>query len=212
MYRALLTAAWLLCCIYATIPCFWFAAHPFAEKWRARRRSPYIVLVPAWALIITVIALVTWPWHALRLYSTPLAWIAALPLFAIGIYLYRRAHVGFTHAQLIGRPELEANKEDEQRLVITGIRSRVRHPIYLAHLCEVLAWALGSGLVVIYGLLVFVAITGAVLIRLEERELERRFGQEYRDYKQRVPAILPALRRGRHKIELANGQKLRVRS
>ena len=86
---------------------------------------------------------------------------------------------------------------------ITGIRSRVRHPIYLAHLCELLAWGVGSGLVVIYGLLVFVAITGAVLIRLEERELERRFGQEYRDYKQRVPAILPVFRRGQHEIELA---------
>src|SRR5438067_1211543 len=210
MYRALVAAAWLICCIYATIPCFWFAAHPFAEKWRARRRSPYIVLVPVWALIIAAVAVITSPWHALRFYSTPLAWIAALPLFAIGVYLYRRAHERFTHAQLIGRPELEAT--GESRLITTGIRSRVRHPIYLAHLCELLAWAVGTGLVVIYALLVFAIMTGAAMIRMEERELERRFGNGYRDYKRRVPAILPLLRRRRDNIEPANSQELTARS
>src|SRR5205823_10008401 len=210
MYRALLTAAWLLCCIYATIPCFWFAAHPFAEKWRARRRSPYVLLVPAWALIIAAVALISWPWHLLRFYSTALAWIAALPLFAIGVYLYRRAGERFTHAQLIGRPELEPSREGG--LITTGIRSRVRHPVYLAHVCELLAWAVGTGLVVIYALLVFAIVTGAAMILMEERELERRFGNDYRDYKRRVPAILPLLRRRHDNIEPPNGQELAARS
>ena len=210
MYRTLLTAAWLISCIYATIPCFWFAAHPFAEKWRARRPSPYIVLVPGWALIIAAVALLSWPWHLLRFYSTPLAWIAALPLFAIGVYVYRRAGERFTHAQLIGRPELEPSREGG--LITTGIRSRVRHPVYLAHVCELLAWAVGTGLIVVYALLVFAVMTGAAMIRMEERELERRFGNDYRDYKRRVPAILPLLRRRRDNIEPANSQELTARS
>jgi protein-S-isoprenylcysteine O-methyltransferase Ste14 len=58
-------------------------------------------------------------------------------------------------------------------------------------LCELLGWAVGTGLLVLYALLVFAAITGALMIAAEERELESRFGQAYRDYKRRVPGILP---------------------
>ncbi len=32
------------------------------------------------------------------------------------------------------------------------------------------------------------------MIRLEERELEERFGEEYREYRQRVSAVLPWMR------------------
>ena len=41
----------------------------------------------------------------------------------------------------------------------------------------------GQGLVVCYGLTVFAVISGAIMIRLEDRELEQRFGEEYRKYK-----------------------------
>ena len=81
----------------------------------------------------------------------------------------------------------------EQRLVTTGIRGRVRHPVYLAHLCEMLAWSMGTGLVVCYGLTAFAVLTGAVMIGMEDQELEMRFGEEYRRYRARVPAIVPKL-------------------
>jgi hypothetical protein len=67
----------------------------------------------------------------------------------------------------------------------------VRHPIYLGHLLMLLGWSLGSGLAVLYALTAFAIVTGALMIRWEERELERRFGQQYREYKRRVPAIVP---------------------
>jgi protein-S-isoprenylcysteine O-methyltransferase Ste14 len=79
----------------------------------------------------------------------------------------------------------------EQRLVTSGIRARVRHPVYLGHLCELLAWSAGSGLVVCYGLTGFAIVTGAIMIRMEDAELEKRFGEEYRAYRQSVPAIVP---------------------
>jgi methanethiol S-methyltransferase len=75
--------------------------------------------------------------------------------------------------------------------VTAGIRSRVRHPVYLGHLCEMLAWSIGTGLVDCYGLTAFAVVTGAVMIRLEDGELERRFGDKYRRYKSTTPAILP---------------------
>jgi protein-S-isoprenylcysteine O-methyltransferase Ste14 len=193
VYRALLTAAWVISLIYATIPCFWFLAHPFAARWRSRSRSPYRVLLPAWAAIIFLAGVITSPWRHVLLYSATWTWAPALLLFATGLYLYRRAREGFTADQLAGRPELERDRG--QALATAGIRARMRHPIYAGHLCELLGWSVGTGLVVIYALTVFAILTGALMISMEERELEARFGSAYRDYRQRVPAILPRIPR-----------------
>jgi protein-S-isoprenylcysteine O-methyltransferase Ste14 len=75
--------------------------------------------------------------------------------------------------------------------VTDGIRSHVRHPLYLAHLCEMLAWSVGTGLAVCWVLTAFAAVTAAVMIPLEEAELEKRFGDAYTAYRRRVPALLP---------------------
>jgi protein-S-isoprenylcysteine O-methyltransferase Ste14 len=87
-------------------------------------------------------------------------------------------------------PEVGAGGQ-QQRLVTTGIRAHLRHPVYLAHLCEMLAWSLGTGLAVCYGLTAFAVITGAAMIRMEDAELEKRFEGEYQQYKARVPTIVP---------------------
>ena len=44
-------------------------------------------------------------------------------------------------------------------------------------------------------------VTGVFLIMFEDRELEARFGEEYRAYKQRVPAVLPFLPQRRRDAE-----------
>jgi len=67
----------------------------------------------------------------------------------------------------------------------------VRHPVYLAHLCEMLAWSAGTGLAVCWALTGFAMVTGAVMIRMEDRELEQRFGDSYRAYRSSVPGVLP---------------------
>ena len=189
-----LTFVWLLCCVYATVPCFWFAAHPFARLWRKQRRSPYYFLLPIWAALIAATCAITWPWHRERLYTSPWAWFPAALLIISGFRLYHFAHQGFTSGQLAGRPELESENQD-QRLVISGVRSRLRHPVYLGHLLEMIGWALGSGLSVVWWLTAFAVVTGTVMIRMEERELEARFGDAYRRYKNRVPAIGPSFRK-----------------
>jgi protein-S-isoprenylcysteine O-methyltransferase Ste14 len=56
-----------------------------------------------------------------------------------------------------------------------------------------LAWSVGTGLVVSWLLTGFAMITGAVMIRMEDAELEKRFGEEYREYRSRVPSVLPRL-------------------
>ena len=185
-----LTLGWLACVVYSTIPSFWFMVHPRAERWRSRGGSPFRVLVPAWVTMWIGMGCLTGPWRHVRIYSTSWSWLPAAALFAVGIFLYSQSGAHFSWKQLGGLPEVLPNHR-EQRLVTTGIRSHVRHPVYLGHLCEMLAWSLGTGLVVCWSLTAFAIITGAVMIRMEDRELEKRFGEAFTEYRRNVGAVLP---------------------
>lgn len=184
------TLGWLACVVYSTIPSFWFMVHPRAHRWRARVRSPFRVLVPAWLTMWIGAAALTGPWRHVALYSTPWTWLPAVFLFAVGISIYSRSGAHFSWEQLGGLPEVRPDHPHD-RLVTSGIRTRVRHPVYLAHLCEMLAWSIGTGLIVCWLLTAFAMITGAVMIRMEDAELEKRFGDGFRKYRDRVPALLP---------------------
>jgi protein-S-isoprenylcysteine O-methyltransferase Ste14 len=191
--QLLRTLGWLACVVYSTIPLFWLMVHPRAYRWRAREGSPFRVLVPAWIVMWVGVGALTGPWRQAAFYSTPWTWVPAALLFAAGIFLYSTAGAHFSWAQLGGLPEVRAGHEGD-RLVTTGIRSRVRHPVYLGHLCEMLAWSVGTGLAVCWALTAVAIATGAVMISLEDAELEKRFGPEYVAYRQRVHAVLPRLR------------------
>ena len=144
---------WLACVVYSTIPLFWLMIHPFAERWR---RTPVAVSSAGAALDGDVagdgaghLALAK-----LGLYSSDWTWIPAALLFAVGLFIYLRSGKNFSAKQLGGLPEVHGGNR-EQRLVTDGIRARVRHPVYLAHLCEMLAWSVGTGLAVCWGLTAF---------------------------------------------------------
>ena len=191
--QLLRTLGWLASVVYSTIPLFWLMVHPRAHRWRARRRSPFRVLVPAWIVMWIGIGTLTRPWRNAAFYSTPWSWIPAALFVAAGLLIYSRSAAHFSWTQLGGLPEVHAGNHD-QRLVTTGIRSRVRHPVYLAHLCELLAWSIGTGLAVCWLLTAFAIVTGAVMIRMEDAELEKRFGSEFLAYRHSVHAVLPRFR------------------
>jgi protein-S-isoprenylcysteine O-methyltransferase Ste14 len=187
------TLGWLACVVYSTIPSFWLMVHPRAHEWRRKERSPFRVLVPAWITMWIGIGALTGPWRNVAVYSTRWGWIPAVLLFGCGIFVYLHAGTHFSMAQLGGLPEVRNGHQDD-RLVTTGIRERVRHPVYLAHLCEMVAWSLGTGLLVCWVLTAFAIGTGAVMIQMEDAELERRFGEEYVAYRDKVRAVWPRLR------------------
>jgi protein-S-isoprenylcysteine O-methyltransferase Ste14 len=137
-----------------------------------------------------VVAIATSPWRHEALYRAGWSWIPGAILFSAGLYLYSQSSKNFSAKQLGGLPEVHAGNR-EQRLVTDGIRARVRHPVYLAHLCEMLAWSIGTGLAVCWGLTAFAVATGAAMIQMEDAELEKRFGEEYRAYRLSVPAVIP---------------------
>ena len=199
MEAKLLLTPWIIAVIYSSIPLFWFVIHPFAGRWQRMNRSPYRALLPVWFLMIVALGWLTWPWHSQQLYSTPWTWIPALPFLVAGVRVYRRMFAEFGAHKVSGEAELRPS-EHRQELVTTGLHGRSRHPIYLAHLCNLAGWALGSGLLTVYVLLVVNAfITFPVMVYMEERELEGRFGQSFREYKARVPLVpLPRLKGNAH--------------
>lgn len=186
------TIGWLACVVYATIPSFWLAIHPRVAYWRSRRGSPYRLLLPLGVAMGLVLGEITSFWRTLSLYQTPWTWVPAAVLLAVAWWIYYRAGAGFSPAQLSGLPEVTSGHQ-EKGLAISGIRARIRHPIYLGHLCAMMGWSIGTGLMVCYGLTAFAVVSGAIMIRLEDRELEQRFGEAYRLYRQKVPAVLPKI-------------------
>jgi protein-S-isoprenylcysteine O-methyltransferase Ste14 len=183
-------AGLLVSSVYCTIPLFWLVFHPFVERWRQYGRKAYLAILPAWGAFIAAAFALGWPVRHLHLYQSRVAWVMGAIFILAGLSIYRSASQGFDRAKISGLAELELGQH-EQRLVITGIRTQVRHPIYLGHVCEVMGWTLATGSLALCGLLVFAAITGAIMIRKEDAELEQRFGDAYRQYRDTVPALLP---------------------
>jgi len=186
------TIGWILGLIYASVPPYWLVVHPFVERWRERGVKLKHV-GPIWMLMWLVLGAATWHWRMIALYTSVWAWIPAVALIATAYAIYVRATRGFTHDQFVGRSEIEPATH-EQRLNTAGIRERVRHPIYAGHLLHLTGWTVGTGLAVLWCLLPFAIVTGVLMIRAEERELLARFGEPYREYQKRVPAIFPLLR------------------
>jgi protein-S-isoprenylcysteine O-methyltransferase Ste14 len=91
---------------------------------------------------------------------------------------------------ITGMPEIIENMRG--RLVTGGAFSAVRHPTYLSHTLLFAGVFLSTGITAA-GLLTLLdfALVNAIIIPLEERELEERFGDPYRDYQRRVPRFFP---------------------
>jgi protein-S-isoprenylcysteine O-methyltransferase Ste14 len=80
-----------------------------------------------------------------------------------------------------------------QRLITTGLYSRIRHPLYLGEMTRNLGLAiLFSSL---YGLVLVTIANFFLLIRIEieEKMLISEFGQEYEEYKKKTKKLLPCI-------------------
>lgn len=184
--------AWIVLSVYCTIPAFWLVIHPFVQRWRQHGRDAYKILLPVWAIFIVLAALATFPHLHRTFYHSRVALIAGAALILLGVFIYTLAFPGFGRTKVSGLAELEPDRH-HQFLVTSGIRQRVRHPIYLGHLLEVIGWSIATGSASLFALAAFAIVTGALMIRLEDNELESRFGQSYREYRSTVPAIIPRL-------------------
>jgi len=82
-----------------------------------------------------------------------------------------------------------------EKIVTTGVYSIVRHPQYLGGLLAHvgISFLLSAWYSLLSAPLMVVLIF--LISRKEEEELIREFGKEYEDYKEKVPMLIPRLRR-----------------
>jgi protein-S-isoprenylcysteine O-methyltransferase Ste14 len=113
------------------------------------------------------------------------AW-TGVALVAIGLSyaVWARLHLGKLWSARV-------TLKTEHRIIKTGPYTITRHPIYTGMLLALVGTVLVRDTVV--GLIGFALIaTGFVLkLRQEERMLTAHFGDDYRDYRREVPALIP---------------------
>lgn len=138
-------------------------------------------------------------------------WISPQPTFAIMIlgvtpfgsslfhmivaivFLTPGAYLGIKGVTEMGLKAAETHRVE--RVISSGVYSRVRHPQYLgAILSHIGATFLLSAY---YSLLVspIVVIINYILCWKEEKELVNEFGEEYQKYRENVPMLIPKIRK-----------------
>jgi len=187
-----LTIIWVLALGYSTIPLFWLVVHPFAPKWREHQGKIYPMLGFIWLVLMASVGYATAQYRHDRLYATPWSWLPAALLLLAGFTLYRRLTRSdrMSRNTIMGRPELRPI-ENEQKLITTGLHGIIRHPIYVAHWLILTGWTIGCGTSAMFTMWIFAMIFGSIMVRAEEKELEARFGEPYREYKNTVPMLIP---------------------
>ncbi len=140
-----------------------------------------VTLLPVMGVVAldpgTTLYRVAWPWSGLLL----LGQASAAAMLVLGLMQTDVWH-------FLGLRQLSAPTA-QPRLVVGGLYQWVRHPLYTAGLA--LLWLTP---IMTTNLLAFnLAMTAYIWIgsRFEEKRLEREFGEAYRIYRRRVPALIP---------------------
>ncbi|MEJ2707456.1 MAG: isoprenylcysteine carboxylmethyltransferase family protein [Anaerolineales bacterium] len=143
--------------------------------------------------------LLFWQWRPLPqpIWDVKLAWARWLlwGLFALGWLLVLAATRMISSGHLFGlsqvREYLRGQPATSPEFQTPGLYRYVRHPLMLGFV--IAFWAIPT---MTLGHLIYAsAMTGFILlgIQFEERALVQRFGDRYREYRKRVPMLIPRL-------------------
>jgi len=164
---------------------------PFIRALRTRRKTIKIDRRARWGLVFYAIAF-SLLWQG-RFWERSLpVWRTAVSvlLFTLGIVL------SWTGGRALGRQwTVEAGLNADHELVTWGPYRLVRHPIYTSMLLLLLATgSLVTPWPLLLASLVSFLIGTEIRVRVEDRLLAERFGEQFQQYQRRVAAYIPLLR------------------
>ena len=177
----------VLIAFVAPLPWWFILVHTIMKSSKlSLGRLAYLSIAPAWAIT----AYLAFTYQRL-LFAHPFT-TGSIGLY-IGLPVLAAALViDLSVIRLLGLRRLvglsEASGERTSGVLVTrGIYRYARHPIYVAHAL----WSCGFGLLLGYPFLlcfaVYIFASFWLATYFEEAELIQRFGQDYREYQNRVP-------------------------
>ncbi len=113
----------------------------------------------------------------------------SLMLATFSIFIFKAAFKQYSMRGFIG---LESDAQEQFKA--DGILKHVRHPIYSATVLIVIAfWLFIPNIATLVSACCIFSYL-AIGIPLEERKLIKKYGEAYREYKDRVPSIIPKIK------------------
>ena len=85
------------------------------------------------------------------------------------------------------------NDDEVKKIIKTGIFAYVRNPMYLSALLLFTALTLLTMSLISVVPIIIALILYTKIVKFEENDLERKFGEQYLEYKKKVPRWLPRL-------------------
>lgn len=178
--------------VYPGIWIFWFIMHSNIDRWRKLGRASYGIAGLPGLLLCSAVLFYRDSIFAVRWPSGTVVMLAGVAAFVAALVVGGLASRVMPARTLVGVAELEPQRV-RQPILKTGIYSRTRNPIYLAHWLLIFSMAALSGFAASWILFAVDCLIIPLMILSEERELRARYGQEFKTYMSHVPRFFPKL-------------------
>lgn len=178
---------------YAILAAGWLVwAVPFVLARRGPHPAPQQLDRRArWGIVLVGIAYaVIWQGHFWSRRLQPWRLLLSILLLLLASVL------SWSGARFLGRQwRIDAGLNADHELVMSGPYRLVRHPIYASMLCLFCGTACMIAPWQLFVPALFLFILGTeIRVRVEDRLLAGRFGEQFEKYKNRVPAYIPFVR------------------
>lgn len=118
--------------------------------------------------------------------------LSGLALATWGLIFLKQSFKQYSIKEFLGLQQSE--HKTGQAFTSAGVLKYVRHPIYTGTILVVGGLFLFNPKMLMLVTLICVVLYILIGVQLEERKLEKEFGQQYLDYKEVVPMLIPRFR------------------